>query len=232
MNLMNMLTGILTSGAALQALSAKTGLSEKQLKMIIAIAIPLLIRKLTSNASSQSGANSLLGALTQHRDTNTIDKQLADADEEDGAKIVGHILGSDEEKIIASVAKESGVSEADVAKVLGTISPSILSSLSAATESASAQQAQQAQQSGGVDLSDGFDMSDVMALMGGGASQSQSQNQSSGGGLLGSLFGGGASQSQGGGGLLSALLGGVQKPEEDQEMNGSQLLNTLLSMRN
>ena len=230
MNLMNMLTGILTSGAALQALSAKTGLSEKQLKMIIAIAIPLLIRKLTSNASSQSGANSLLGALTQHRDTNSIDKQLADADEEDGAKIVGHILGSDEEKIIASVAKESGVSEADVAKVLGTISPSILSSLSAATESASAQQAQQAQQSGGVDLSDGFDMSDVMALMGGGASQSQ--NQSSGGGLLGSLFGGGASQSQGGGGLLSALLGGVQKPEEDQEMNGSQLLNTLLSMRN
>ena len=233
MNLMNMLTGILTSGAALQALSAKTGLSEKQLKMIIAIAIPLLIRKLTSNASSQSGANSLLGALTQHRDTNSIDKQLADADEEDGAKIVGHILGSDEDKIIASVAKESGVSEADVAKVLGTISPSILSSLSAATESASAQQAQQAQQSGGVDLSDGFDMSDVMALMGGGASQSQSQNQSSGG-LLGSLFGGGASQSQsqGGGGLLSALLGGAQKPEEDQEMNGIQRLNALLSMRN
>ena len=45
MNLMNMLTSALTSGAALEALSAKTGLSQKQLKLIIAIAIPLLLRK-------------------------------------------------------------------------------------------------------------------------------------------------------------------------------------------
>ena len=48
MNLMNMLTSALTSGAALEALSAKTGLSQKQLKLIIAIAIPIatiIIRK-------------------------------------------------------------------------------------------------------------------------------------------------------------------------------------------
>ena len=69
MNLLNMLTKILTSGASLQALAGKTGLSEKQLKMIIAVALPLLLRKLTSNASSQSGAQSLLGALGQHRNT-------------------------------------------------------------------------------------------------------------------------------------------------------------------
>ena len=75
MNLLKMLTMVLTSGAALKALSSKTGLSQKQLKMIITIALPLLIGKLTSNASSKSGATSLLGALGQHKDKKTIDKR-------------------------------------------------------------------------------------------------------------------------------------------------------------
>ena len=63
MNLLKMLTNMLTSNAALQALSAKTGLPPKTLKMIIMIAVPLLLKRMTSNASSQTGASSLLGAL-------------------------------------------------------------------------------------------------------------------------------------------------------------------------
>ena len=78
MNLLKMLTGVLTSGAALKALSAKTGLSQKQLKLIITIALPLLIKAMTKNASSKEGAASLLGALGQHKDKKTIDKQIDD----------------------------------------------------------------------------------------------------------------------------------------------------------
>ncbi len=199
MNLLNVLTNSLLSGSALQALAARTGISEKTLKMILAIAIPLLIKKMTSNASSQAGANSLLGALGQHKNTRDIGTQITEADEEDGAKIVGHILGDEQTDLIQSIAGESGASEQEVTKVLGAISPSILSGLSAATSAASNQQAS------GVDLSDGLDLGDVMSMFGaaGGAS--------SGGGLLGSLLGG-------------------SKPEANQSVNGTQLIQSLLSL--
>lgn len=220
MNLMNMLTSALTSGAALEALSAKTGLSQKQLKLIIAIAIPLLLRKMTSNASSQNGASSLLGALTQHQSKKEIPEQLENADVEDGAKIVGHILGDEQEDLVKEVAAQADVDPKDVNIVLGNISPTIMNGLSAATESASAQQ------SSGVDLSDGLDLSDVMGLLGGAASQGAAeeplqelggaQGLGGAGGLLGSLFG--------------SLMGGASAPEEDHNVNGTQLIQSLLSM--
>lgn len=220
MNLLNVLMNSLMSGSAIQALSAKTGLSEKQLKMILAIAIPLLIKKMTSNAASQSGANSLLGALGQHQNSRDIQSQLEEADEEDGAKIVGHILGDDRDQLVQSVAGEAGVGEQDVERVLGNISPSILSGLSAATSAA------QGQQASGVDLSDGLDLGDVLSMFGGAPQQPASGGVI--GGLLGSLFGGGA-PAQSSGGLLGSLLGGGQ-PEQDQSINGTQLIQSLLQL--
>ncbi|MBQ6370833.1 MAG: DUF937 domain-containing protein [Firmicutes bacterium] len=214
MNLMNMLVKALTSGAALQALSAKTGLSEKQLKMIIMIAVPLLLRKMTTNASSQNGAHSLLGALTQHQSKQSVDAQLENADAEDGSKIVGHILGEDRETLIDQVAKEAEVDPKDVNIVLGNISPTIMNGLSAATETASSQQ------SSGVDLSDGFDLSDVMGLLGGmsGSGASAESGEPAGSEPLGGL-----------GNLFGSLLGAA-KPEQDQGSNGTQLIQSLLSM--
>lgn len=220
MNFMNMITSALTSGAALQALSAKTGLSEKQLKMIIMIAIPLLLRRMTSNASSQNGANSLLGALTQHQNREAVDAQLENADAEDGSKIVGHILGDDRDSVVEQVAKETDVDPKDVNIVLGNISPTIMNGLSAATETASTQQ------SSGVDLSDGFDLSDVMGLLGGMSGSGASAGSDSA--ADGEPAGG---ESAGGGlaNLFGSLLG-ASKPEQDQNINGTQLIQSLLSM--
>jgi len=42
---------------------------------ILSYALPLIIRFLTKNASSQTGAQSLLGALTQHTSTETVSQQ-------------------------------------------------------------------------------------------------------------------------------------------------------------
>ena len=257
MNLLNILTSALTSKPALQALSAKTGISEKKIKMIIALVLPLLLKRLTSNASTQSGAGSLLGALDQHQDKKAIDVQLNEADEEDGSKIVGHILGEDREALVASVAKEADVDPRDVNIVLGNISPTILNGLSAVTQSAAEQQAQQAQQTN----ADGFDLSDALGVLGGlmgGGSGAQTSGNGGGGllgglmgggsdaqasgnsgtGLLGSLLGEGLSGSQGGSAsgfdLIGSLLGsaGGVKPEEDHSINGTQLISTLLSLMN
>lgn len=208
MDLLSMLTGTMASGDSLQALSGKTGLSDAKLKKLMMAAIPILIKFLTKNAGSAQGAQSLLGALSGHKQTRSMASQISEADEEDGAKIIGHILGDQKEDVLQNLAKESDLDTADVSKALASMAPGLMSGLSAATSSAAK-----------VDLSDGLDLSDVMGLFGG-----SSAGASAGGGLLGGLLGGG-----GLGDMVGALFGG-KKEEESKADNGMELLGILSSL--
>ena len=96
MNLLGLLMAAMTTKNALGQIAKKTGLTEKQIKKLMMIAIPILIKYLTKNASSGDGAHSLLGALAQHNNKEDMGLQLKDADEKDGHKIIGHILGKKE----------------------------------------------------------------------------------------------------------------------------------------
>ena len=109
MNLLQLLMGAMTSQSSVGSVSGKTGLSNKQVQQLMLLAIPLLLKYMTKNASSGNGAQSLLGALAQHTDQKNMDKQIDDADEEDGSKIISHILGS---LAILAPAMMSGVSQA------------------------------------------------------------------------------------------------------------------------
>ena len=70
-----MLLGSMTSESSVNALAEKTGGSNKQMYALIIAAIPLLIKFLTKNAKKDEGANSLLGALGQHKSSETAAKQ-------------------------------------------------------------------------------------------------------------------------------------------------------------
>ena len=215
MNLLNMLASTMTSDTSLNALSQKTGGSIEQITKLIQSALPILLKFMTKNAASPAGAQSLLGALSQHTNTRSMDLQIGDADEEDGGKIVRHILGDDSEKVVKALSNETQMNTDQVTRALSDIAPALMSGLSAATNSASK-----------VNLADGLDLSDLMGMFGGAApAASQSggllgglgnllgggsdSGSSQGGGLLGGLLGGGSSQ---GGGLLGGLFGGG-KPE-------------------
>ena len=138
MNLLSLLLKSLLSDSSLTQLIKKTGLTEAALKKLLPLAIPLLIKALTSNASSQTGLASLLGALTQHTSTKSMDLQLEEADNEDGAKIVRHIFGDESDANIDDLARQSGLSSMQVSSVLSEIAPALMSSLSAANSSAAA----------------------------------------------------------------------------------------------
>ena len=184
MNLLSVLLKALLSKEAIKALANKTGLDGRSLKKLLPLAIPVLMKMLTKNASSEAGASSLLAALAQHTGKKPAVEQIAEADTDDGDKIIGHIFGN---------------SENQVSSVLSGIAPTLLTTLSAATQSAKPASA------GKVDLSDGLDLSDVMAMLGG-ARPSASD-------LLSSLFGGKA-----------------VKEEKDSAVNGASLLNSLLAI--
>ena len=83
MNLLSLLLSSLLTDSSVSALAKKTGLSATALKKLIPLAVPLLLKFLTSNASSESGALSLLGALSQHTNQKALSDQIDEADTED-----------------------------------------------------------------------------------------------------------------------------------------------------
>ena len=199
MNLLSILFKTLLSEEAIKALAKKTGLDGKQLTKLLPLAIPALMKMLTKNASSEAGASSLLTALTQHTGKKPAAQQIAEADTDDGEKIIGHIFGSKKNEELQALSAQSGLSENEVSSALSGIAPTLLTTLSAATQSA------KPAAGGKVDLSDGLDLGDVMAMLGG-ARPSASD-------LLGGLFGGGV------------------KEEKDNAINGASLLSSLLAMK-
>ena len=243
MNLLTMLLGSFASDASVNSLSHKTGVSSSMLTKLIPLAIPILLKALTNNASSAGGAQSLLTALGQHSNKRSMAQQIDEVDEKDGEKIVHHILGKDSDQVVRALSRETGMKDEEVTRSLGAMAPALMSALSAAATSASKP---------AVDLSDGLDFSDLCGLFSG-ASTAQTQNnvsnmfgsllggpqqlqpQGNGGGLLGALLGGGQPMQQpkpqnNGGSLLGALLGGGQpQPMQQQpQNNGGGLLGALL----
>ena len=206
MNLLSVILKALLADGALKALAGKTGLNEKQLKKLLPLALPLLLTMLTRNASDKEGAVSLLGALTQHTSKKTMQQQIAEADTADGAKIIGHILGKEKDASLLTLSNQSGLSQQQVSSVLSGIAPALLSVLSAASGSAA----------GKVDLSDGLDLSDIVAMLGG-AKPGPVSTKPQGGGLLGALLGRKKKQEQ--------------KAEQDAALNGATLLSLLLANR-
>ena len=221
MNLLNLLLKSLLTDASVSALAKKTGLNAGSLKKLIPLAVPLLLKFLTSNASSESGALSLLCALSQHTNQKALSDQIDEADTEDGGKIINHIFGSESEDVTNQLALESGMSQRDVSSALAGIAPALMSGLSAATNSVSSAPK--------VDLSDGLDLSDLMGMFVGTQQVQQAQSQPSGGGLLSGLLGG---NNAGFGGLFGSLFGSsAPQASQENEFNGTQLLSLLSSMR-
>lgn len=138
MNLLQLLLGAMTSQSSVGSVSGKTGLSDKQIKKLMALAIPLLLKYMTKNASSGNGAQSLLGALSQHTNKRGMDQQLDDADEEDGGKIIGHILGKNEGKVTQDLAAQTGLDSSQIHKVLSIMAPALMSGVSEAAAGSTA----------------------------------------------------------------------------------------------
>ena len=221
MNLLSLLLSSLLTDSSVSALAKKTGLSATALKKLIPLAVPLLLKFLTSNASSESGALSLLGALSQHTNQKALSDQINEADTEDGGKIIGHIFGNQSDVVTNRLAQQSGMSERDVNSALAGIAPALMSGLSAANHTVSAAPK--------VDLSDGIDLSDLLGMFAGAQSVQQvPQGQSYGGGLLSGLLGG---SSSGLGDLFGSMLGSsAQQASQENDFNGTQLLSLLSSM--
>ena len=200
--------GSLVSSDSISGISSAAGVSEKEAKSVLSSALPGLLSGALAQSEGADTVSGFAGALTQHSadDTSDLKGFLSGVDLKDGAKIVGHLLGSKEADTVAAASAASGASEAGTRGVLSAAAPLLMSLLGQET------QAQQSQNSGlnvtgiiGSLLGNVDTSSLLLGLLGGGnqAAAQQSapnvqtldekpQQQSGGflGGILGSLFGG------------------------------------------
>ena len=204
----------LLQGGGIDALSNATGSSASQVNGLLGDALPLLIGNMHDNTESKEGALSLNQALNDHKgaDMSDIASFLSNADQEDGQKIVEHILGGNKKAATNALSKKSGLSASNVSTILALIAPLLLSQLGNNKDD---------------DDQDGSSLTDLLGGMLGGGQQSSGI----GGLLLNNLLGGNTQQAQpvqqtqstkpSGGGLLGSLFGGLFGGKKDDDASSS-----------
>ena len=132
--------------AATDTMSKTLKADKKQIESAASMLIPSLVEGLNNNAQNEKGVKSLMNALDDHGSQNLSDINgfLNGVDLSDGQKILGHIFGNKTETVQKSVAKQSGLSQANTMKLMMTLAPFVMAYLG--------NQKKQAQSSGGFDM--------------------------------------------------------------------------------
>jgi hypothetical protein len=162
-------------------IAKQLGIDESVAKAAIAVAVPAIVGGLAANAKDEDGAKSLEKALGKHKNAST---DLKDVDSADGAKIVKHVFGDKQDKVVAAVASKSGGPDigAIVAQILPIIAPIVLAYVAkqflGGQSAATSEKADSPASSGG----------GIGDLLGGLLSSKEGQDVV--GGLLGGLLGG------------------------------------------
>lgn len=125
------LAGSLLSSDSISGLSGLTGASDKDVTSVLTQALPTLLSGAKDQAKDEGTAQSFATALTDHAkdDTSNLAKFLGNVDMKDGAKIIGHLLGSGKDNVVADVAKDTGVSKAKTSSILSGVAPLLMSLL-------------------------------------------------------------------------------------------------------
>lgn len=195
----------------ISGVSNQTGQSADKTGSLLSMAMPVLMGAMQKNASTPEGASGLLGALSGKHSGGSILDNLGGLFEggveenvtNDGAGILGHILGSKQPSVENALSQKSGMDAGSVAQILKVAAPILMGVLG-----------KQATQN---NVSDANGLSSLLGGMLGGGSGSKEQSliesflDADGDGSIlddvaGMVLGGG--KKQGGlGGLLGGLFG-------------------------
>ena len=110
------------------------GLDETQAGSAVQAALPMILGGLGRNAQSEQGATALGQALEQHS-PDVLDNIQgffgnADAHQQDGSNILGHIFGNQVDDVKSGVAQSSGISLAKIGPIIAMLAPLVMSYLS------------------------------------------------------------------------------------------------------
>lgn len=193
----------------ISGVSGSTGQSESATGNVLSMALPVLMGAMKKNVQTPEGAAGLMGALSGKHDGSILDnlgglfQGGVDKDvEQDGAGILGHLLGGNQANVENALSSKSGMDAGSVAQILKVAAPILMGVLG-----------KQSKQS---NVSDAGGMNALLgSMLGGQPKENQSLISSlldadGDGSILDDVAGmvlGGSSKKGGLGGLLSGLFG-------------------------
>lgn len=199
----------------ISGVSGSTGQDVGKTGSVLTMALPVLMKAMERNASTPQGAEGIMGALKKH-DGGILDNLgglfnggVDEAVKQDGAGILGHILGNKQQGVEKVIGEKAGMDIGGVANILKVAAPILMGVLGKQSRQQNVQQPS--------------DIAGVLGGLLGGASNSgpvtkeqtflEKMLDSDGDGsviddVAGMVLGGGKSNNSGGG-LLGGLLGGL-----------------------
>ena len=128
---LNKLTSTLLSADSLKGFSSLTNVADNDVNSVLAAALPALLNGANDQAKGKDTTESFAEALSQHAKSDTSDLTgfLGKVDLADGAKIIGHLLGSQQSAVTEAVSNETGVSNAKTDMILSAAGPLLMSLL-------------------------------------------------------------------------------------------------------
>ncbi len=127
----NKLAGVLLGSDSISGLSTLTEVADKDVNSVLAEALPALLLGANNQAKGKDTTESFAEALSEHAKSDTKDMAgfFGNIDLEDGAKIIGHLLGAEKSDVTKKVAKKTGVSDDKTAMILAAAGPLLMSLL-------------------------------------------------------------------------------------------------------
>ena len=158
---------MLQSGA-LDQVSGMLGVDGKSAESAIEYVMPMLLQGMQGQMKNEETKYGFMQALNDHskQDTRDLRKAVKDADVDDGAKIVKHLIGAQEEEVAAKATKKSGLDTKTILKIMAILAPILMSKMgqTAKTETARSSSGDMMKVVGG--LLDGVDAKDVVNILG------------------------------------------------------------------
>ncbi|MFD2541589.1 DUF937 domain-containing protein [Lacinutrix gracilariae] len=190
--------------------SGSTGTDTSKTSSVLTMALPVLMKAMERNASTEEGAEGLMGAISGKHDGSILDNLgglfNGGVDEEvtnDGEKILDHVLGSKKQGVEKIIGEKSGLDASSVANILKVAAPILMGVIG-----------KQANQN---NVSSTNDISGLLGGLLGGSGAQQEQNflekildADGDGSVIDDVAGmvlGNASKKEGLGGLLGGLFG-------------------------
>ena len=126
----NSLLGTLLSSDSVSGVSKATKADNNEVASVLNAALPMLLKGAKKQSEDKDTAASFATALLSHgkKDTSNLSSFLKNVDLDDGSKIIGHLLGKDDDSV-KKIAKSSGVSTKKTSDILSAAAPLLMSLL-------------------------------------------------------------------------------------------------------
>ena len=125
------LMNTMLSGDSITNMSQVTGTSQTEVKDVLSAALPSLLSGAQGQAENASTAAGFANALQDHAkaDTSDLASFLSGVDMEDGGKIIGHLLGGNQQSATQEAADKAGLDLGKAGDILAVAGPLLMSLL-------------------------------------------------------------------------------------------------------